>query len=151
MYRLLIAASLGLGLFGLSGGAALVYARADATDDIKAVDSNVYQAIATRDGSRLGDLLDDSFTLTNTFGEVYDKQKFLAACCTPDPNSKAILLGATELQVKTWGSAAVVVARTEMRFTRDSQEQKLAWRSTRTYVRAGSKWKLAAEQRTTIG
>ena len=86
MYRLLIAASLGLGLFGLSGGAALVYARADATDDIKAVDSNVYQAIATRDGSRLGDLLDDSFTLTNTFGEVYDKQKFLAACCTPDPN-----------------------------------------------------------------
>ena len=151
MHRLLIAASLGLGLIGLSAGAAPVYARADAADDVKAADSSVYQAIATRDASRLADMLDDGFTLTNTFGEVYDKQKFLAACCTPDANSKTLLLGATELQVKTWGSAAVVVARTEMRFTRDNQEQKLAWRSTRTYVRAGGKWKLAAEQRTTIG
>jgi ketosteroid isomerase-like protein len=153
MHRLLIAASLGLGLVGLSAGAAPVYARGDAADDVKAADAGVYQAIASRDGGRLADLLDDGFTLTNTFGEVYDKQKFLAACCTADSasTSKPMLLGATELQVKTWGNAAVVVARTEMRFTRDNQEQKLAWRSTRTYVRAGSKWKLAAEQRTTIG
>jgi hypothetical protein len=151
MHRLLIVASLGLVLGGLSGGATRVEARADASDDVKSADTNVYQAIATRDRSRLADLLDDGFTLTNTFGEVYDKEKFLTACCAPDPAAKTVLLGATELQVKTWGSAAVVVARTEMRFTRDNQEQKLAWRSTRTYVRAGSKWKLAAEQRTTIG
>jgi ketosteroid isomerase-like protein len=151
MHRLLIAASLGLGLVGLSGGAAPVSARADTADDVKAADTNVYQAIATRDASRLADMLDDGFTLTNTFGEVYDKQKFLAACCAPEPGTRTVLLGATELQVKTYGSAAVVVARTEMRFTRDNQEQKLAWRSTRTYVRGGGKWKLAAEQRTTIG
>jgi ketosteroid isomerase-like protein len=151
MHRLLIAASLGLGLIGLSPGAAPISARGDAADDVKAADSSVYQAIATRDGSRLADMLDDGFLLTNTFGEVYDKQKFLAACCTADSASKTLLLGATELQVKTWGSAAVIVARTEMRFTRDNEEQKLAWRSTRTYVRAGGKWKLAAEQRTTIG
>jgi ketosteroid isomerase-like protein len=151
MHRLLIAASLGLGVIGLSAGAGPVFARGDAADDVKAADSSVYQAIATRDASRLADLLDDGFMLTNTFGEVYDKQKFLAACCTPDAASKAMLLGATDLQVKTWGNAAVVIARTEMRFTRDDQEQKLAWRSTRTYVRSGSKWKLAAEQRTSIG
>ncbi len=151
MHRLLIVASLGLVFVGLSGGTASIYARADAADDVKAADSSVYQAIATRDAARLADMLDDSFLLTNTFGEVYDKQKFLTACCTPDSNSKALLLGATEIQVKIWGNAAVVVARTEMRFTRDNEEQKLAWRSTRTYVRSGSKWKLAAEQRTTIG
>ena len=59
-------------------------------------------------------------------------------------------LAATDSQVKTYGTAAVVVARTEMRFTRDNQEQKLAWRSTRLYVKSGSKWKLAAEQRTSL-
>jgi ketosteroid isomerase-like protein len=124
--------------------------RADAAADVKAADTNVYDAIAARDASRLNDLLDDGFMLTNTFGDVYDKQKFLTACCSGPAPSKTLLLGATESQVKTYGSAAVVVARTEMRFNKDNQEQKLAWRSTRTYIRSGTKWRLVAEQRTSV-
>jgi ketosteroid isomerase-like protein len=134
----------------LAAAHAPLQAGADAASDVKSVDSNVYDAIAARDVSRLADILDDGFLLTNTFGEVYDKEKFLNACCKGDSPSKTLLLGATESQVKTYSGAAVVVARTEMRFTRDNQEQKLAWRSTRLYVRSGSKWKLAAEQRTGI-
>jgi ketosteroid isomerase-like protein len=131
-------------------GAAQGPLRADAASDVKAVDSNVYDAIAARDAARLGDVLDDGFLLTNTFGDVYDKEKFLNACCTATSTSKTLLLGATESLVKTYGSAAVVVARTEMRFTKDNQEQKLTWRSTRMYVRSGTKWKLVAEQRTSF-
>jgi len=123
----------------------------DASDDVKATDANVYQAIAARDSARLADLLDDGFVLTNTFGDVYDKSQFLTACCNGDAASKTLLLGATDSQVKVYGNAAVVVARTEMRFTRDDKEQKLAWRSTRTFVKSGGRWKLAAEQRTGIG
>jgi ketosteroid isomerase-like protein len=131
-------------------GAAQGPLRADAASDVKAVDSNVYDAIAARDAARLSDVLDDGFLLTNTFGDVYDKEKFLNACCTTTSTSKTLLLGATESLVKTYGSAAVVVARTEMRFTKDNQEQKLTWRSTRMYVRSGTKWKLVAEQRTSF-
>ena len=135
----------------LSAGSIAAYAGVDAVSDVKAADSNVYQAIAARDADRLAELLDDGFVLTNTFGDVYDKEKFLTACCSGEAPSKTLLLGAMDSQVKIYGSAAVVVARTEMRFTRDNQEQKLSWRSTRVYVRSGGKWKLAAEQRTTIG
>lgn len=131
-------------------GAAQGPLRADAASDVKAVDSNVYDAIAARDAARLGDVLDDGFLLTNTFGDVYDKEKFLSACCAGTSVSKTLLLGATESLVKTYGSAAVVVSRTEMRFTKDNQEQKLTWRSTRMYVRSGAKWKLVAEQRTSF-
>src|SRR5438128_4073167 len=134
-----------------AAGSVQALGRLDASDDVKTADAGVYQAITARDSSRLRDLLDDGFMLTNTFGEVYDKQKFLDACCSGEPASKTLLLGATESQVKVYGNAAVVVARTEMRFSRDNQEQKLAWRSTRLYVKSGSKWKLAAEQRTAIG
>jgi ketosteroid isomerase-like protein len=137
-----------IGWLALGGGR--THAAVDTSDDVKAADSGVYQAIASRDATHLADLLDDSFMLTSTFGEVYDKQKFLAACCTGDSASKTLLLGATELQVKVYGNAAIVFARTEMRFTRDNAEQKLAWRSTRTYVKSGGRWKLAAEQRTAI-
>ena len=143
-------AGLALMVCCLSSGRASLLARADAADDVKAADSVVYQAIASRDGNRLAELLDDGFVLTNTFGDVYDKAKFLQACCTGESTTKTLLLGATESQVKVYGNAAVLAARTEMRFTRDSQEQKLSWRSTRTYVKAGGKWKLAAEQRTTV-
>jgi len=131
-------------------GAAQGPLRADAASDVKAVDSNVYDAIAARDAARLGDVLDDGFLLTNTFGDVYDKEKFLSACCSGAATSKTLLLGATESLVKTFGSAAVIVARTEMRFTKDNQEQKLTWRSTRMYVKSGTKWKLVAEQRTSF-
>ena len=95
--------------------------------------------------------LDDGFLLTNTFGEVYDKARFLQACCAGESTSRNVLLGAIDAQVKVYGNAAVIVARTEMRFTRDTEEQKLAWRSTRTFVKSGGKWKLAAEQRTSVG
>ena len=135
--------------FGAAQGP--LQAGVDTASDVKSVDSNVYDAIAARDATRLTDILEDGFLLTNTFGEVFDKQKFINACCKGAASSKTLLLGATESQVKTYGGAAVVVSRTEMRYTRDNQEQKLAWRSTRTYVRSGTKWKLAAEQRTTIG
>jgi len=116
--------------------------------DVKSVDSNVNDAIAKRDAVRLRGLLDDGFLLTNTFGDVYDKAKFLRACCGGQAVSKILLLGSTESQVKTYGDTAVVASRTEMRFTKDNQEQKLSWRSTRMYVRTGGRWKLAAEQRT---
>lgn len=132
----------------LSSGS--VGARVDAVGDVKAADTNVYAAIASRDAARLDDLLDDGFVLTNTFGEVYDKARFLSACCSGEAASKTLLLAAAESQVKTYGSAAVVVARTEMRFTRADTEEKLSWRSMRVYIRSGGKWKLAAEQRTAI-
>ncbi len=131
-------------------GAAQGPLRADTASDVKALDTNIYDAIAARDTNRLSDLLDDGFVLTNTFGTVYDKSKFLNACCSGPAVSKTLLLGSTESQVKTYGGAAVIFARTEMRFTKDNQEQKLAWRSTRMYVRSGTKWRLVAEQRTTI-
>jgi hypothetical protein len=107
--------------------------------DVKSVDSNVNDAIAKRDAVRLRGLLDDGFLLTNTFGDVYGQAV-----------SKILLLGSTGSQVKTYGDTAVVASRTEMRFTKENQEQKLAWRSTRMYVRSGGRWKLAAEQRTSV-
>ena len=116
--------------------------------DVNSVDSKVNDAIAKRDAVRLRGLLDDGFLLTNTFGDVYDKAKFLHACCAGQAVSKILLLGSTESQVKTYADIAVVASRTEMRFTKDNQEQKLTWRSTRMYVRSGGRWKLAAEQRT---
>jgi ketosteroid isomerase-like protein len=137
-------------MMALSPGVSVVAAR-DASDDVKAADASVYQAIAARDSGRLNDLLDDAFVLTNTFGDIYDKQQFLNACCAGETQSKTLLLGAADAQVKVYGNAAVVIARTEMRFTKDNREQKLAWRSTRVFVKSGGKWKLAAEQRTGIG
>lgn len=124
---------------------------ADTADEVRSVDADVYQAIGSRDADRLKDLLADDFVLISTFGEVFDKDSFVTACCTGPAAASDLLVGATDIQVNTYGDAAVVLARTEMRFTRDDQEEKLVWRSTRVYVRDGRRWKLAAEQRTSIG
>jgi hypothetical protein len=149
MRRLVLIASVLWMALG-AGGRAMPAAVADAVADVKAVDVNLYDAIANRDASRIGDILDDGFMLTNTFGDVYDKQRFLSACCTGAPTSQNVSLSGFDSQIKVYGSAAVVFARTEMHFTKDDKEQKLSWRSTRTYVRSGVKWKLVAEQRTSI-
>ena len=144
-----------MALFSLAvwagAAAAPVHAAANDTSDVKSADNSIYEAIATRDATRLADMLDGDFTLTNTFGQVYDKQKFLAACCTGASDTKNMALGATEQQVKTYGGTAVVSARTEMKFMKDNQSQQIAWRSLRVYVKSGTKWKLVAEQRTSIG
>lgn len=152
MRRLLkLAALLSVMVWFGAGGAALQGA-ADASNDVKSLDNSIYEAIATRDATRLADLLDDGFTLTNTFGEVYDKQRFLAACCTGAATSRTVSLGASDAQIKTYGgSTAVVSARTGMKFVKDNQNQEIAWRSLRVYVKSGTKWKLVAEQRTSIG
>jgi len=136
----------------LGAGGAALRAATDASDDVKSLDNAVYEAIATRDATRLADLLDDGFTLTNTFGEVYDKKRFLTACCTGATASTKMSLAASDAQVKTYGNmTAVVSSRTEMKFMRDNQNQQIAWRSLRVYVKSGAKWKLVAEQRTSIG
>lgn len=124
----------------------------NANADVKTVDRSLYDAIAARDAVRVAGILDDGFLLTNTFGEVYDKKKFLAACCAGAVTSKTLYLGASNPQVKTFGdTTAIIFARTDMRFVRDNQDQKLAWRSIRVYIRSNGQWKLAAEQRTAIG
>jgi ketosteroid isomerase-like protein len=151
MYRLVrIVALFSLAAWA-GAGAVPVHAAANDVSDVKSADNSIYEAIATRDATRLGDLLDSDFTLTSTFGEVYDKQKFLTACCTGTSNSRNMSLGATEVQVKTYGGTAVVAARTEMKFMKDNQNQQIVWRSLRVYVKSGTKWKLVAEQRTSIG
>lgn len=118
--------------------------------DVKVVDNVVYEAIAARNGADLDKMLDDDFVLTNTFGAVYDKSGFLAACCTGEAVSKTQYLGTTDPRVKKYGDTAVITARTELRFSRENQDQKLAWRSIRVYVKSGGRWKLVAEQRTSI-
>ena len=135
----------------LGGGGAAVRAAAGADDDVKSVDKTIYDAIAKRDATRLADLLGDEFTLTNTFGEVYDKQRFLTACCTGAATSRTLSLASTDAKVKTYGDTAVISARTEMKFVKDNQNQQIAWRSLRVYVKSGTTWKLVAEQRTSIG
>src|SRR6476661_10669333 len=77
-------ALLSLAAWATAGAAPLRAAAANDVSDVKSADNSVYEAIATRDATRLGDLLDNDFVLTSTFGEVYDKQKFLSACCTGD-------------------------------------------------------------------
>lgn len=131
-----------------SGGRPVV--RAASPEDVKTVDAAVYDAIAARDGARLSQMLDDGFMLTNTFGRVYNKKDFLSACCAGQAVGKTLFLGATGSIVRTYGDTVVILARTDMRFTQDTRDQRLAWRSLRVYVRAGDTWKLVAEQRTAI-
>lgn len=154
MRRLLeLAALLSLTVL-LGGGGAAVQAAAGADDDVKSIDKTIYDAIAKRDATRLADLLGADFTLTNTFGEVYDKQRFLTACCTGAATSRTLSLASTDAKVRTYGTqgdTVVISARTEMKFVKDNQNQQIAWRSLRVYVKSGTTWKLVAEQRTSIG
>src|SRR5262245_31695867 len=126
MRRLLKFAALFLAVAWINAGHPAVHAAAvDANGDIKSVDNSIYDAIATRDAVRLADLLDGDFTLTSTFGEVFDKQKFLSACCTGTSVTKNMSITASEMQVHTYGSAAFVSARTEMKFMKDNQNQQI--------------------------
>jgi ketosteroid isomerase-like protein len=146
-----VVAILSVSWLPLVTGPGLPTSAAGAEPDVKSVDTSLYDAIAARDALKVADILDDGFLLTNTFGEMYDKKKFLTACCTGSTASKTLFLGASDTQVKTFGDTAIIFARTDMRFVRDNQDQKLAWRSIRVYVRTSGRWKLAAEQRTAIG
>jgi len=119
------------------------------SSDVKIVDAALYDALLARDEAQVSSMLDNDFMLTNTLGLVYDKKAFLAGCCAPDSTSKTKFLGSTETQVKKYGDTSIVFARTEMRFG-DAADQKLVWRSTRVYVKSGGRWKLVAEQRTTM-
>ena len=116
--------------------------------DVKVVDSVVYEAIAKRDGKQLDAILDDGFMLTNTFGTLYLKKDFLKGCCEGDAVSETTYLGAKSSEVKKYGDTAVIVSDTEHRFKKDGQDQKIGWRSLRVYVKAGGRWKLVAESRT---
>ena len=121
-----------------------------ASSDVKVVDRALYAAIAARDAAQVADILDDGFMLTSTFGVVYDKKGFLAGCCTPDPAAKTMFFGATESQIRERDNTVVILARTEMRFVRDTEDRKIVYRSMRVYVKSGKTWKLVAEQRTAL-
>ena len=95
-------------------------AAVDAADDVKAADSIIYQAIASRDGNRLAGLLDDGFVLTNTFGDVYDKAKFLQACCTGESASKTLLCSIRRLINHRCGGVPVLTRKARAKWAADT-------------------------------
>lgn len=133
---LLLAATL-----AASGSAA---ARDKAADerDLRAVEAQVCQAFESGDAGTLRKLLDDTFTLTNSRGEVTDLEANLAEVASREPHYD--VFRNHDQKLRLYGDAAIITGITTIKGTSHKEPFAADFQFTDTYVRRDGKWLLAA-------
>ena len=124
------------------------HAGQDAEQEIRRLDAEIGRAIVGRDIAILDALVSSGYTHTNPLGEVFSKEQIAGAIQsgTLDVSS----YDTDDVTVNVFGDAAVVTGRAKMSGRLRGQDITGQYRYTRTYVRQGGSWQVAATQLTGI-
>ena len=121
---------------------------ADDTREIERVERELLDAFRAGDAATIGKLEDETYTLTNTRGEVTTRADDIA-------DAKKGEIRYTEFRnhdttMRLYGDAAIRLGITSLKGTASGKPFALDVRFTDTYVRRADGWKIAASQATRI-
>jgi len=127
----------------------IAIAAPSAADDEKAireVERALCAAFAAGDAQTIGHLEDETYTLTNTHGEVSKRADDIADAKKGEIRYSEFLNHDTTVRV--YGDAAIVIGITSLKGTSAGKSFALDVRFTDTYVRRADGWKIAASHAT---
>ncbi len=107
-----------------------------------------FQAMIDVDIAKLGSILADDLTYTHTTGQTETKAEFLSTLQSQTLRYESI--EPKNVQVRIYGSTAVVTGLSEMRVTAQDQELAFAIRFIEVYGRKDGSWQLVAWQSTRL-
>jgi len=116
--------------------------------EIRRLDWEVGRAIVGRDIAILDVLVSSGYTHTNPLGEVFNKEQITGAIQSGDLAVAAY--DTDDVAVHVFGDAAVVTGRARVEGDLRGQDITGQYRYTRTYVKQGGHWQVAATQLTGI-
>ena len=119
-----------------------------AEQEIRQTDRRIAELIVGRDVPTLAPLVDDRYTHINPFGQIFSKSDIAGAI-----ESGAISVSrydTDDISVRVYGDAAVLTGRATLEGTLNGDDIGGQYRYTRTYVRQGGGWQVAATQLTRI-
>lgn len=120
-------------------------ADASAEQSLIALEQQWAKAETTRDAPALRRILDDKFVFTFGAGELLDKNGFIQAVTSgePDPSESQAL---SERTTRVDGDTAVVVGTDTVRRTKNGKLLTSVYRYTTTYIKRRGRWLAFAEQ-----
>jgi ketosteroid isomerase-like protein len=121
---------------------------ADDERDIRRVEHALCEAFRTADADTIARLEDETYTLTNSHGEVSKRADDIA-----DAKKREIRYSEFrnhDTSVRLYGDAAVVLGITSLRGTSAGKPFELDVRFTDTYVRRADGWRIAASHASRI-
>lgn len=121
---------------------------ADDTREIERVERELCDAIRTGDAATIAKLEDETYTLTNTHGEVSTRADDVA-------DAKKGTIRYSEFRnhdttYRVYGDAAIVLGITSLKGTASGKPFELDAKFTDTYVRRADGWKIAASHATRL-
>ena len=137
--------------FGAALSAGAWAAGSDKAADERALretEAAVCQAFESGDAGTLRKLLDPTFTLTNSRGEMTDLQANLAEVASREPRYDEFRNHGQN--VRLYGDAAIITGVTTVKGTANKQPFAADFQFTDTYVRHDGKWLLAASHASKI-
>lgn len=133
-------------------GLALMLPAVAATDKETAAVTATLQAACrayqTGDAAALEGLLADGFILTDSRGEITDRQQEIAG--VRDGSARYTLFENRDMHVRLHGDTAVVTGRTHIETVSDGHTNHLVFQFTDTLIRRNGKWLVAASHATRI-
>jgi ketosteroid isomerase-like protein len=119
-----------------------------AEQEVRQLDRRIAELIVSRDIPTLAPLVDDGYTHTNPFGQIFSKAEIAGAIESGELTVERY--DTDDVQVRIYGDAAVLTGRATLEGRFKGQNIGGQYRYTRTYVRQGDGWKVAVTQLTRI-
>jgi ketosteroid isomerase-like protein len=116
--------------------------------EIRRLDGEIGRAIVGRDIAILDALVSSGYTHTNPLGEVFSKEQIAGAIQSGTLDVESY--DTDDVTVHVFGDAAVVTGRAKVKGRLREQDITGQYRYTRTYVKQGGGWQVAATQLTGI-
>lgn len=132
----------------VTGQAAAAAGPADDERDIRRVESELCEAFRKGDAETIARLEDETYTLTNSHGQVSTRADDIADAKKGE--TKYSEFRNHDTTVRLYGDAAIVLGITSLRGTSGGKDFAADFRFTDTYVRRAGGWKIAASHATRL-
>jgi ketosteroid isomerase-like protein len=115
-----------------------------ASDDVKALDAKLTEAIQSGDVKTLDKYIADDFLVVDPLGRTHTKKSYLAHF--DKTNAKFDSLKETDVVVRVFGDTAVVTGLLHIKGMIKDKDVSGEYRWTRVYNKKGDDWQCVAEQ-----
>ena len=119
------------------------------TEELRAIEQRLAKAWVSGDRDYINGILDNTWTVIDASGRVLNKRQVLQEAFE-DNDRQIDSLHIDDVQVREFGSSAVVTGRTQATGRYKGSTMNVTLRFTDVFVRRAGKWKVVASQATLI-
>jgi ketosteroid isomerase-like protein len=117
-------------------------------DELKALDARITDAVRAGDGKTVGKYLADDYLVIDPLGRTHTKKSYLGYI--EKDIAKFEQLKETDVQVRTFGDAAVITGLLHIKGMVKGQDVSGEYRWTRVYQKKGDDWQIIVEHQTYV-